>query len=559
MRASWFDLLGYNVANTSLFSGHVKGQNVGLVLVTTLAALPILAILTSLFTPPLSAWGRLTDSLLWTYIINTGGLMIMVGLLTGFIGTLTAWCITAFEFPGRKILSWMLILPLSAPAYIIAYFYTDLTEAYGPLHAGLQSLFSNSQYNLPNIRTIPGAAIMLSLVLYPYVYLLARAAFLSQSHGQWQAARSLGLHPRAAFYRVALPAARPAIAGGLALVLMETLADFGVADFFAIPTFSTGIFRVWLSQGDKPTAMKLAAIMLLIVFMLVMLESISRRGRVMTSGKTIQQMPRMKLSALKRYLLTIGCSLPVFFGFIIPVCGLSVYALSHGDNQGQSAFIQYAKNSFSVAALVALIATVIAIGLAYAKRKHTGRLIKTSVRLSTLGYALPGAMLAIGLLYPLGIMDQSLTRLARNIFGWQGGLLITGTAIALVYALSVRFLTVSFNSLSSGFEKIPLSIDHAARSLRATPLTLIRRIHFPLLRSSLIAGAILVFIDVMRELPATLILRPFNFDTLATRVYWLANDERLTEASTAALLIIIIGTVPVLLLNFFMTKSEQSS
>ena len=533
-------------------------RRVGLLSLTGLMALPILAILAALLTQNEVSWARLFATTLPSYIINTGLLMIMVAVLAGSMGVITAWAVASCEFPGRTALSWLLILPLAAPAYIIAYVYTDLMEYYGPLQSGLRALFgwSGADYIFPNIRNLPGAALMLSLVLYPYVYLLARTAFAAQSQGQWQAARSLGLSPRRAFIRVALPAARPAIAGGLALVLMETLADFGVADFFAVPTFSTGIFRAWLAEGNRPAAMKLAAFMLLIVILLVTLESLSRRGRTSSEGAPRSRAPRMRLSKPLAALTSCLCVLPVLFGFFIPIGRLAFLALTSGDAQGQTAFTSYAVNSFSTAAVVALIVTLIAISLAYMRRNQSGRLMKASIKLSTLGYALPGAMLAIGLLYPLGAFDQLLTRFAVAHFAWSGGLILTGTSIALIYALAIRFLTVSFNSVSSGFAAIPPSMDAAARSLGATPKDVVRRIHVPLLKSSLTSGAILVFIDVMRELPATLILRPFNFETLATRVYWLANDERLAEASTAALLIILIGVVPIIWLNHIAANNK---
>ena len=527
---------------------------------TGLMALPLLAILAALFTQNDVSWTRLFSTTLPSYISNTGLLMIMVAILAGSMGVTTAWAVSTCDFPGRKILSWLLILPLAAPAYIIAYVYTDLMEYYGPVQSGLRALFGweGQDYSFPNIRNLPGAALMLSLVLYPYVYLLARTAFAAQGQGQWQAARSLGLSPRRAFFRVSLPAARPAIAGGLALVLMETLADFGVADFFAVPTFSTGIFRTWLAEGNRPAAMKLAAFMLLIVILLVTLEALSRRGQSFSKASPKSRAPRMALTGPLALLTSLLCVLPVLFGFIIPIARLGFLAFTSGDSQGQAAFMGYAFNSFSTATLVAFIVTLIAISLAYMRRNQSGKFMRASIKLSTLGYALPGAMLAIGLLYPLGAFDQILTRFAKAHFAWGGGLILTGTSIALIYALAIRFLTVSFNSVSSGFAAIPPSMDAAARSLGATPKDVVRRIHAPLLKSSLIAGAILVFIDVMRELPATLILRPFNFETLATRVYWLANDERLAEASTAALLIILIGVVPIIWLNHMAAKDERN-
>lgn len=529
--------------------------------ITLLAMVPIFAVLHSLFFGDFEIWAQLWQTTLPDYLTNTGLLMVMVGSLSALIGISAAWFVTCYDFPWRKTLSWMLILPLAAPAYIVAYLYTDLLEYYGPIQSGLRVLFGwkANEYWFPNIRTLPGAAIMLSLVLYPYVYLLARAAFSSQSRGQWHAARSLGLGPNAAFWRVVLPAARPAIAGGLSLVLMETLADFGVADFFAIPTFSTGIFRNWLAHGDKAVAMKLASLMLLVVFILVLIESMSRRGNFATQGKTTAQSNRIKLSPVKSAFILLACSIPVLFGFLIPLFVLARYAFIYGDSQGGTEFIRYISNSFSVAAIVAFIAMVTAIFFAYAQRANTNKFFKLNIRIATLGYALPGALLAVGLLAPLGVLDQSISRFLRDNFGWSGGLVLTGTTAALIYALTIRFLTISFNSVSGGFGKIPNSLDHAARSLGAKPSNLIRRIHIPLLRSSIVGGSVLVFIDVMRELPATLILRPFNFETLATRVYWLANDERLREASTAALVIILMGAIPVLFLNLFFERNDNQN
>ena len=330
---------------------------------------------------------------------------------------------------------------------------------------------------------------------------------------------------------------------------METLADFGVADYFGIPTLSTGIFRNWLAGGDKDAAMKLAAVMLFFVFLLTLFEAWNRKGKAETVGKTAKQAVRIELGRKTKWAVTGLCAVPVILGFAIPVLRLLYNAVQHTDAQTKDQFFKYAFNSLTVALTVSILTVLIAIVLSYAQRKTNSKLTKISIRLSTFGYALPGALLAVGLLAPIGIFDQSLTRFVKAHSSWSGGLILSGTIALLVYALTIRFLTVAFNALSSGFEKIPTSMDAAARSLGAKPLSLIRRIHIPLLSQSLIVAMILVFIDVLRELPATLILRPFNFDTLATRIYWLASDERLIEASTAALAIIVMGLIPVILLN----------
>lgn len=519
--------------------------------IAAMAALPLVAIFWSLPQGGATSWWHIWQTTLPPYLVNTSILLLLVALFTALIGVTTAWLVTAWEFPGRKSLSWLLILPLSAPAYIIAYVYTDFLAFSGPVQSSLRAIFgwTHDDYWFPNVRSLPGAAIMLSLVLYPYVYLLARTAFATQSLSQFQAARTLGASSGRAFFRIALPSARLAIVGGLALVMMETLADFGVAEYFAIPTFSTGIFRTWLAMGDKLAAMKLAAIMLLFVIILLWLEASSRRGRVDSQdGLSLGNFRKAASPQLAGFAFFL-CGLPIFFGFVLPTLILVHYAIRTGDGQSWAALSTYLFNSLYLAALVSVFAVVIALLLAYVQRQSNTPVLKAGIRVATLGYALPGALLAVGLLAPLGELDQGVTRFARDNFGYGGGLLLTGTSAILIYALVVRFLTVSYNSLNSGFGKIPASVDAAARSLGASPGQVVRQIHVPLLRRSLAAAAALVFVDVLRELPATLILRPFNLETLSTRVYRLASDERIAEASTAALLILLAGLLPVILLN----------
>ncbi|ADM10746.1 iron(III) ABC transporter permease protein [Parvularcula bermudensis HTCC2503] len=484
------------------------------------------------------------------YGLNTVLLMASVALLSGVIGVSTAWVVSTMTFPGRRALSSLLVLPLAAPAYIVAYLYTDLLDYTGPVQGWLRASFDlPPHYWFPEIRSLPGAALMLSLVLYPYVYLLARASFLRQGAAPWLAARCLGDSPWRAFTRVALPMARPAIAGGLALVMMETLADFGVAQYFAVPTFSVGLFRTWLAMGDKVLALQMAAMMLCLVALLVLLEVLSRRGRIATEGAARHHLAPMVLSPKATIGAWILCGFPILFGFLIPMARLVSLTLAAGDPQMPSALMEYTLNTAKVGVAAAIAALLLAIVMAAAARQAPNPAMRSGIRLATLGYALPGTLLAIGLLSPIGALDQSLTRLIRNQFGWEAGLLLTGTIALLVYALVIRFLTVAYNSVASGLAQISPSTEAAARSLGAPPLRVIRTIHLPMSAPSVLAGGMLVLIDVFRELPATLILRPFNFETLATRVYRLASDERLAEASTAALIIVLLGLVPVWFLN----------
>ncbi|MEM7707317.1 MAG: iron ABC transporter permease [Pseudomonadota bacterium] len=510
-------------------------------------AVPLLAVLAAFLTPAGPAWDHLKSTVLTDYVIHSLQLMALTGLLAAVFGVTAAWLVGACEFPGCRTLSWLLVLPLAAPAYVVAYAYTDLLDVSGPLQTALRAALSLSpdQLRLPPVRTLPGAALLLSLVLYPYVYLLARNSFAGRSGVHFEAARVLGASPRRAFFAVALPAARPAIAGGLALVLMETLADFGVVEYFSVPTFSTGIYRTWIGLGEKTAALKLAAIMLLFVLALVSFESLSRRGGIDRSD--LSRATPLRLTGWRGWCALAFCVTPVMLGFVIPVSLLAYYTLTTGDAMLGRGFSGYLLNSVGVAAVTAVAATAIALLLSYSQRLGGGTINAAMIRVSTLGYALPGVLLAIALLGPLGVFDRWLS-------GWwpgrsPGGLLLSGTVFVLLYAYVCRFLTVAFQSVSAGLGAVSADMDFAARSLGASPGGVVYRVHLPLLRSSLAAAALLVFVDVMRELPATLLLRPFNFDTLATRVYRLASDERLNEASTAALAIVLVGVVPVLLLN----------
>ncbi len=524
---------------------------IGAWLIAALAAIPIITIVISAPAGGFDALADMATSILPKYLVNTSALMVTTGLLTALIGIGTAWLVSAARFPGRRVLAWALVLPLAVPAYIAAYIYADLLSVTGPVQETLRAMtgWQIGAYDFPQIRSLPGAAFILAIVLYPYVYLLARGAFAAQSLGQFRAARSLGAAPTRAFTQIALPAARPAIAGGLALVLMETLADFGVAEYFAIPTFSTGIFRSWLAMGDKQLALKLAGFMLLFVIALVALEASSRRGRTDTKDAATADEALIDLTPVQRWLAAFACALPVLIGFGIPALHLVFLALDVGDQIGASNLWDYTRNSLFLGLSAAIVCVIAALLLTFAQRRSASRATSAAIRVATLGYALPGALLAVGLLAPLGAFDQAITRFSRDTFGGTHGLLLTGTAAILIYALSVRFLTVAFNSVSAGFAKVPPSLDAAARSLGAFPGKVVWRIHLPLLAPSIAAAAALVFIDTLRELPATLILRPFNLETLATRVYRLASDEKLAEASTASLIILAAGLIPVLMLN----------
>ncbi|HSJ77514.1 MAG TPA: ABC transporter permease subunit, partial [Erythrobacter sp.] len=421
--------------------------------IAALAGLPLMAI----------GWGSLAGggetiaglaaTVLPSYIANTALLMLLAGGFAALVGTGCAWLVAATAFPGRRLLGWALVLPLAVPAYIAAYIYADMLDYAGPVQSALRGItgWSADDYAAPDIRSLGGGALVLGIVLYPYVYLLARTAFTTQSVTQFRAARSLGAAPARAFWQVALPAARPAIAGGLALVLMEVLADFGVAEYFAIPTFSTGIFRSWLAAGDKAAALKLAAVMLLFVIALVALEAATRRGRSDSrdglSAPACAE-PLVALSPIGKALALAACAAPVLLGFVVPAGYLASMALGDAAQAAAGNLGEYLRGSLWLGLATAILCLAAALLLAFARARSQSPLTNGAIRLATLGYALPGALLAVGLLAPLGAFDQSLTRFARDSLGWGGGLLLTGTSAILIYALCVRFLTVAHNTVS---------------------------------------------------------------------------------------------------------------
>jgi iron(III) transport system permease protein len=429
----------------------------------------------------------------------------------------------------------------------------------GPVQTFLRESFGwqgKSDYWFPEIRSLGGAAAMLTLALYPYVYMLARVAFLEQSSTLKEAARNMGLGPLNVFRRVSLPLARPAIAAGVALALMETLADYGTVSYFGVQTFTTGIFNAWFSQGDRIAAAKLAVILMGFVILVMLLEHWARR-RARFHQRAGRRHLRTPLKGTKGWLATLLCATPIAIGFGVPALILLKLAFTDGDSQFGVRFIKLAANSFGIASVTAVIAVTVALVLAYLARSTRHRLQAWLNRLVGLGYAVPGTVIAVGVLIPLIALDHFLADSISAIFGFQIGLLLTGGFLVLIYAYLIRFLAVALQSVEAGLSKITPSMDDAARSLGATPVEVMRVVHMPLLRTSLITAGLLVFVDVMKELPATLVMRPFNFDTLAVQTYTLAMDERLAEASTAALVIVAVGLIPLIMASRAITRPQH--
>ena len=532
------------------------GENPALVLTVTvfsgLLAIPLIVIVLSFFQPAAGATlANLADTVLPGYVANSALLVLWVGLGVAIIGTGTAWLVSACQFPGRRAFEWLLILPLAVPAYVMAYAYTEFLSHPGAVQTLLHDVtgWGPRDYWFPRIRTLEGAAVMFVFVLYPYVYLLARTAFLTQSRVAFEAARVLGRGPFVAFWRVALPMARPAIVIGIALALMETLADYGTVAHFAVPTFTTGIYRSWFSIGDRVAAAQLAGALLTFVFVLIWIERVQRGKARYQTARSTQPLQRFHLTGWKSAGAIVFCTVPLIIGFLLPIALLFELAIDGGHALFGPRYLGFVRNSFILASLAALLTVVIALALPSVQRLAKAPILTHVIRFAAMGYAIPGSIIAVGILIPMAGFDNWLDGLMRKHFDISTGLLLTGTIIGLLFAYIVRFLAVALAPVEAAFERITPRMDDAARVLGARKSRVFTAIHAPLLRSGILVGALIVFVDVMKELPATLILRPFNFETLATQAFRVASDERLAEAATPSLVIVAVGLLPVYLLS----------
>ncbi len=521
-------------------------------LAALVVSLPLLAVASSVLQPSTEVLAHLMATVLPRMLANTLGLVVFVGLGTVFLGTLSAWLVVMYRFPGSRAFEWALLLPLAMPAYIIGYAYTDALTFAGPVQSWLRDVmgWSRGDYWFPDISTLPGVSLMLVLVLYPYVYILARTAFLQQSACMTDASRVLGRSPVSSFLTVALPIARPAIVAGAALALMEAMADFGTVQYFGVDTFTTAIYRAWIGMGDRLAAAQLAIGLVIVVLLLLLVERRSRaHQRYFQLSKRHLVHPPQELTGLNAALAFAACLAPVVLGFTLPGLYLVRLHILGGDPLFGPRFLGYALNSVLLAGAATIIIMAVALVLASAQRNTGSPVFRVLVRFATLGYALPGMVIAVGVLVPLAMFDNGLDALLRATVGISTGLLLSGTVAALLFAYVVRFLAVGFGAVDAGFERISRRFDDVARTLGRSETGVHRDVHVPLLRRPLLTGAVVVFVDVLKELPATLIVRPFDFDTLAVRVYQLASDERLAQASTGALMIVAIGLVPVVILT----------
>jgi iron(III) transport system permease protein len=522
-------------------------------IIGALLAVPALTIVYLAATPAENIWPHLVATVLPGYVWRTIVLLAGVGVVTFVVGTAVAWLVTTCSFPLRRVFQWASLMPMAMPGYIVAYTYVDLLSYAGPVQGWLRQLFgwkTPADFWFPEIRSMGGAIFVLSMVLYPYVFLTARASFIRQPAMQMEVARALGQTAWGAFRRVALPLARPAIAVGVSLALMECLNDIGAAGFFGVRTLTLGIYTTWLAQGNLGGAAQIAAVMLVFVIALLWIERAARRQQsfVMPTQR-IRPAARVRLTGPSGWLAFLACLLPILIGFVVPAATLVNFARKHADQAVSAAFLKAASHSLALAALAALVAVLLGLVLGYSNRVAPDGFTRKMIRIASTGYAIPGTVLGIGVLIPLAALDNAIDTLMRDRFGISTGLLLSGSIAAVTFAYVARFLAVSFGAIESGLERVTPNVTAAARTLGRGPLAAFAEVHLPLLRPALVSAALLVFVDCMKELPATLILRPFDFETLATTVFMLASLDQLEESALPALTIVAVGFIPVILLS----------
>jgi len=518
--------------------------------VALVCAAPIAAAALAALIGDLATWRGLIDTVLPRYAATTLALAALVALGAGAIGTGGAWLVTMYRFPGRRWFEVLLVLPLAFPAYVLAYAYTDLLSHPGLVQSSLRAVtgWGPRDYWFPEIRSLPGAAAMLAFVLYPYVYLLARAAFRQQSASAYLAARTLGKGPLAAFLQVSLPIARPAIAGGVLLAIMETIADYGTVAYFGVKTFSTGIYQAWFSMADRAAAAQLALCLLAFALLLAALERVERgQAKSHTRGARLAGMDPAPLHGARAWVAAFFCFVPVALGFLIPVATLSAMAFDSGQSMLDPRYLRFVANSLTLAGIAAVLTVAGAVVVSYRARLVPGRASQGLLLGAGLGYAVPGGVIAVGLLVPFAHLDNAIDAFARARFGVSTGLLFTGSIWLLVTAYFVRFMAAALNAYDAGLQTVSPNMDAVARTLGRSAPQVLLGVHLPILRGSVLTALLIVFVDVMKELPATMIMRPFNFDTLAVQAHRLAADERLSQAAVPSLVIAAIGLLPVIL------------
>ncbi len=539
-----------------------KGSWLGYALILLfIITLPINTILMEVFEASNDNWKHIKETVLQDYIINSLILILGVSFGSLLLGIPTAWLTAVCSFPFKRTIELLLILPMAMPAYIIAYTYTGIFDFAGPVQSNIRKFmgWNYGDYFFPEVRSIGGAIIMFSLVLYPYVYLLARTSFLNQSANVIEISRLLNTGPWKSFLKVAFPLARPAILVGLSLVLMETLADYGTVSYFGVTVFTTGIFKTWFGLGDYSTAAKMAGILLIFIFALIVAERHSRkRNKYYNLIDSKTRFSEYKLKNRDMFIVFLTCSFPIVFGFLIPMMQLLIWAYTAWKNVMNDGFISLIYNSVLLASVASIISLLIAFSINYCQRIIPTFIMNLIVRLISTGYALPGTIIAIGIITPLAFLDHKIDEFLGAYLSMSFGLIFSGSLFAIQFAYLVRFLSISVNTIESGLEKIRPNMDKASQILGITSERTFIHIHLPILKVSILTSILLVFVDVIKELPATLILRPFDFNTLAVKAYELASDERLIDASIPSVIIVFVGLLPLILINNSINNLQDS-
>ncbi len=520
--------------------------------ITLFALMPIIALAVLALQPAEGVWAHLFNTVLpraaWTTLLLMAG----VGVVTIAIGVSTAWLVTMCRFPGRFLFDWALLLPLAVPTYIVAYAYVEVMDVTGPIQTAIRTLFGFAgarDYWFPEIRSLPGAVFVMGVVLYPYVYLTTRAMFLMQSACALDVARTLGAGPLKLFASVALPLARPAIAVGVTLVMMECLNDIGAVEFFGVKTLTFSVYDTWLNRGSLAGASQMATAMLVIVFALIWIERHARRNqRFHQTTSRYMTLPSYRLGGWRAVVAIGWCAAPIVAGFLVPAGLLVDLASRRLEQVAEPHFLSAVGNSLTLAVSAVILTVLTGVLLAYALRMRRNWLMHAAARLAAIGYAVPGTVLAVGILIPLAALDNVVDETMRATFGIATGLLLSGSGFALVYAYATRFLAVSFGAIESGLQKVSPNLDMAARALGRNEWRTLIEVHLPMIKPALATAAMLVFVDCMKELPATILLRPFNFDTLSVTVYTAASQEVFEDGAVAALTIVVVGLLPVILL-----------
>lgn len=532
-----------------------RGLTIGAMLTALCVLVPLLALIVLSFSGGGADWPHLARNVLPVALKTTVMVMAGVALLTASMGIIPAWLTAYYEFPGRRIFAWALVLPLAVPTYLAAYAYAEFFTFTGPAQSLIRAVFgfkTSRDYWFPDIRSLWGAVVILSFVLYPYVYLTTRAAFLMQGRNATDVARTLGASPARAFFRVMLPMARPAIIVGVTLALMETLNDVGAVEFLGVKTLTSAVYTTWLNQGSLNGAAQIACIMLVVVLGVILAERWARRRQRFNLGRSTSMARRSSLQRLAGWrgaLAFFACLMPIVAGFGLPVYVLGDYAMKRLDQLLDPTLQEAILTSVLVAAAAALVTVGLAFLLTYTVRVTRSRNMLLLNRFAALGYAIPGTVLALGILIPLARFDNLLDHWMQSTFGIKTGLLLTGSALCIIYAMSVRFLAMAEGAIEAGFHKIPAHIDMAARTLGRNPRETLTQVLAPILRPAFLTAGLLVFIDGIKELSATILLRPFNYNSLSTYVYERASRAAVEDASVAALLIMLAGILPVILLS----------